>query len=60
MPQQRRKRKRRASRSRLARVEDKFDARAYFLSVPVEPPKPPEQEADFDAREFFLNGFGEG
>ncbi len=60
MPQQRRKRKRRVTRLRQARVEDEFDARAYFLSVPVEPPKQPEPETDFDPREYLLNGFGEG
>jgi hypothetical protein len=41
-----------------ARVADEFDPRAYFMSLPVEPPKPKEPEADFDAREYLLNGFG--
>jgi hypothetical protein len=60
MPKQRSKKKRRVSRLRRARVADEFDPRAYFMSMPVEPPKPKEPEADFDARDYFLNGGGEG
>ena len=60
MPKPLKKRKRRVSRLRRARVADEFDARTYFLSVPVEPPKPTEPEANFDARDYFLNGGGEG
>ena len=40
------------------RVADEFDPRAYFMSLPVEPPKRKEPEADFDARDYFLNGGG--
>lgn len=60
MPKRRAKQKRRVSRLRRAQVADEFDARTYFLSVPVEPPKQPKQEDDFDARAYLLNGFGEG
>jgi hypothetical protein len=41
-----------------APVVDEFDARDYFLALPVEPPKPPEPEPEFDAREYLLNGLG--
>jgi hypothetical protein len=58
MPKRHDKKKRRVSRLRRARVADEFDPRAYFMSLPVEPPKPPEPEADFDARQYFLNGGG--
>ena len=58
MPKRHDKKKRRVSRLRRARVADEFDPRAYFMSLPVEPPKPKEPEADFDAREYLLNGFG--
>ena len=60
MPKRRTKQKRRASRLRRARAEAEFDPRTYFMSMPVEPPKPTEPEADFDARGYLLNGLGEG
>lgn len=60
MPKRMSRRKRRVSRSRQARVQKEFDARAYFLSVPVEPQKPQEPEAEFDARDYLLNGIAEG
>ena len=56
MTKRRTKRKRGVSRLIQARVVDEFDPRAYFLSMPEEPPKPPEPGADFDARAYFLNG----
>jgi len=56
MPKPRNKKKRRASRLKRARVADEFDPRAYFMSLPVEPPKPKEPEADFNARDYLLNG----
>lgn len=58
MPKRRAKKKRRVSRLKQARVADEFDPRAYFMSLPLEPPKPTEPEADFDAREYLLNGGG--
>jgi len=58
MAKRRTKQKRRVSRLSQARVVDEFDPRAYFLSMPVEPPKPPELGGDFDARAYFLNGGG--
>jgi hypothetical protein len=58
MSKRRGKKKRRVSLVRQARVADDFDARAYFLALPVEPPKPPEPEPEFDAREYLLNGLG--
>lgn len=58
MPKRRTKQTRRVSRLRRARAEAEFDARDYFLSMPVEPSKPPEPEADFDARDYLLNGLG--
>ena len=60
MSKERVKKKRRVSRLTRARTADEFDPRAYFLSLPVEPPKPPEPEADFDARDYLLNGLGGG
>jgi hypothetical protein len=58
MAKRRTKKKRRVSRLRQARVADEFDPRAYFMSLPPEQRKPPLLEADFDAREYFLNGGG--
>ena len=58
MPKRLAKKKRRVSRLRQARAEAEFDPRTYFMSLPPEPPKPPAQEADFDARAYLLNGFG--
>jgi hypothetical protein len=60
MSKRRAKKKRRVAGVTRRRVPDEFDARAYFLSVPVESPKPPAPQEDFDPREYFLNGFGEG
>lgn len=60
MSKRRAKKKRRASRPKQARVADEFDPRAYFLSLPVGPPKPIEPKDDFDPREYLLNGFAEG
>ena len=59
MSKRRSKHKRRVSRLRRARIADEFDARTYFISLPPEQPKPTEPEADFDARDYFLNGGGE-
>jgi len=58
MPKRHAKKKRRGSRPKQARIADEFDPRDYFLSLPPEPPKPKEPEADFDARAYLLNGFG--
>ena len=41
-----------------AQVDEEFDPREYFMSLPPEAPKPPMPEADFDARDYFLNGGG--
>ena len=60
MPKRQGTKKHKVSRLRRARGADEFDPRAYFLALPVERPKPPEPEADFDAREYLLNGLGEG
>ena len=56
MTKRRSKKKPRVFPPEQAPVADEFDARAYFLSVPEEPPKPPEPEPEFDAREYLLNG----
>jgi hypothetical protein len=58
MKNRRSKKKRRVPPLGQASVADEFNARAYFLSVPEEPPKPPEPEPEFDAREYLLNGLG--
>jgi hypothetical protein len=58
MSKRRSKQKRRVSRLRRARVADEFDPRTYFMSMPVEPSKPTEPDADFDARDYLLNGLG--
>jgi len=52
MSKRRSKQKRRVSRLRRARVADEFDPRTYFMSKPTEP------DADFDARDYLLNGLG--
>jgi hypothetical protein len=58
MPKRRTKQRRRVSRVKRARVTEEFNARNYFLSMPLAQPKPAAPEADFDARDYFLNGGG--